>query len=145
MVQSENKQTHWLHCCWEVIKLSMAVPCHHWPDMLQSLDSHMTDVTFEMIRLGPVEETGRNETDMGLSLARWSRYQLTGSSKRALPKFKAWEDEVMEEIRRSQIKTWRQPGRGNKLVRNRYWIVGFLGPLGDPGVVDHWLGGVDIN
>ncbi|KER21305.1 LOW QUALITY PROTEIN: hypothetical protein T265_15119 [Opisthorchis viverrini] len=53
----------------------MAVPCHHWPDMLQFLDSPVTDVTFEMIRLGSlssgihfslVEETSSNEADMGL-------------------------------------------------------------------------------
>ncbi|KER25153.1 hypothetical protein T265_07318 [Opisthorchis viverrini] len=30
-----------------------------------------------------------------------------------------------------------QPGRGNKLERSRYGTAGFLGPFGDPGVVDH--------
>ncbi|KAG5446020.1 hypothetical protein CSKR_108097 [Clonorchis sinensis] len=33
------------------IKLGMAVPCHHFPDMLQFLDSPLTDVTFKLIGL----------------------------------------------------------------------------------------------
>ncbi|KAG5444389.1 hypothetical protein CSKR_103011 [Clonorchis sinensis] len=33
--------------CGCAINLGMAVPCHHWPDMLQFLDSPVTDVTFK--------------------------------------------------------------------------------------------------
>ncbi|KAG5451938.1 hypothetical protein CSKR_110374 [Clonorchis sinensis] len=75
----------------------MAVPCHHWPDMLQFLDSPIT----------LAEETRCSEADMepqgsfgpfedpvvvdhrpgGMESCQ------PGPSNRALPKFKAWEDE----------------------------------------------------
>ncbi|KAG5444292.1 hypothetical protein CSKR_111830 [Clonorchis sinensis] len=38
--------------CGRVIKLGMAAPCHHWPDILRFSDSPVTDVTIKVIGLG---------------------------------------------------------------------------------------------
>ncbi|KAG5450156.1 hypothetical protein CSKR_110107, partial [Clonorchis sinensis] len=41
-----GREKEW-NSCGRAIKLGMAVTCHHWPDMLQFLDSPVTDVTFK--------------------------------------------------------------------------------------------------
>ncbi|KAG5445554.1 hypothetical protein CSKR_203252 [Clonorchis sinensis] len=46
-----RKEKEW-NSCGCAIELGMAVPCLHWPDMLQFLDSPVTDVTFKVIMLG---------------------------------------------------------------------------------------------
>ncbi|KAG5454574.1 hypothetical protein CSKR_105472 [Clonorchis sinensis] len=43
--RGHGREKEW-NSCGSAIELGMAVPCHHWPDMLQFLDSPVTDVTF---------------------------------------------------------------------------------------------------
>ncbi|KAG5448567.1 hypothetical protein CSKR_102001 [Clonorchis sinensis] len=54
----------------------MAVPCHHWPDMLQFLDSPVTDVHFNVSGLGPGSEPPAMG-DTPVLLEGWRVYEHT--------------------------------------------------------------------
>ncbi|KAG5449379.1 hypothetical protein CSKR_101176 [Clonorchis sinensis] len=91
--RGHGREKEW-NSCGSAIELGMAVPCHHWPDMLQFLDSPAgRGNKVERSRYGiagffwdPVVEHHR-PGGVGNS--------QPGPPNQALPKFEAWEDEGM--------------------------------------------------
>ncbi|KAG5447800.1 hypothetical protein CSKR_106838 [Clonorchis sinensis] len=89
--RGHGREKEW-NSCGSAIELGMAVPCHHWPDMLQFLDSPAgRGNKVERSRYGiagffwdPVVEHHR-PGGVGNS--------QPGPPNQALPKFEAWEDE----------------------------------------------------